>query len=126
MIKFLAQEGDEVEIGATIATIDESADAPSSPTVEEKTEEAPAPVSTPDSKPEVPEAPVLDNATTEPVPSAEPAKAPQDSVYSPAVRKLLSETGIDPSSVVGTGKDGRITKGDVLKAQSTPPRNQPP
>jgi len=126
VIKFLAQEGDEVEIGATIATIDESADAPSSPTVEEKTEEAPAPVSTPDSKPEVPEAPVLDNATTEPVPSAEPAKGPQDSVYSPAVRKLLSETGIDPSSVVGTGKDGRITKGDVLKAQSTPvPKSAP-
>jgi len=126
VIKFLAQEGDEVEIGATIATIDESADAPSSPTVEEKAEEAPAPVSTPDSKPEVPEAPVLDIATTEPVPSAEPAKAPQDSVYSPAVRKLLSETGIDPSSVVGTGKDGRITKGDVLKAQSTPvPKSAP-
>jgi len=126
VIKFLAQEGDEVEIGATIATIDESADAPSSPTVEEKTEEAPAPVSTPDSKPEVPEAPVLDDATTEPVPSAEPAKARQDSGYSPAVRKLLSETGIDPSSVVGTGKDGRITKGDVLKAQSTPvPKSAP-
>ena len=126
VIKFLAQEGDEVEIGATIATIDDSADAPSSPTVEEKTEEAPAPVSTPDSKPEVPEAPVLDDATTEPVPSAEPAKARQDSGYSPAVRKLLSETGIDPSSVVGTGKDGRITKGDVLKAQSTPvPKSAP-
>ena len=126
VIKFLAQEGDEVEIGATIATIDDSADAPSSPSVEEKTEEAPAPVSTPDSKPEVPEVPVLDNATTEPVLSAEPAKAPQDSGYSPAVRKLLSETGIDPSSVVGTGKDGRITKGDVLKAQSTPaPKSAP-
>ena len=126
VIKFLAQEGDEVEIGATIATIDESADAPSSPSVEEKTEEAPAAVSTPDSKPEVPEAPVVDDATTEPVPSAEPAKARQDSGYSPAVRKLLSETGIDPSSVVGTGKDGRITKGDVLKAQSTPvPKSAP-
>ena len=48
MIKFLAQEGDEVEIGATIATIDESADAPSSPAVVEKTEETPALLSTPD------------------------------------------------------------------------------
>lgn len=120
VIKFLAQEGDEVEIGATIATIDESADAPASSAVAEKTEEAPAPVSTPDPKPEVPEAPVLDEAKAEPASPAEPAKVSQDPGYSPAVRKLLSETGIDPSSVVGTGKDGRITKGDVLKAQSTP------
>ena len=43
VINFLAQEGDEVEIGATIATIDESADAPSSPAVTEKTEETPTP-----------------------------------------------------------------------------------
>ena len=127
VINFLAQEGDEVEIGATIATIDESADAPSSPAVTEKTEETPTPVSTPDSKPEEPEASVLDEAKTVPVPSVEPAKARQDSGYSPAVRKLLSETGIDPSSVVGTGKDGRITKGDVLKAQqSTPAQKSAP
>ena len=127
VINFLAQEGDEVEIGATIATIDESADAPSSPAVTEKTEETPTPVSTSDSKPEEHEAPVLDEAKTVPVPSVEPAKARQDSGYSPAVRKLLSETGIDPSSVVGTGKDGRITKGDVLKAQqSTPAQKSAP
>ena len=126
VIKFLAQEGDEVEIGATIATIDESADAPASSAVAEKTEEAPAPVSTPDPKPEVPEAPVLDEAKAEPASPAEPAKASQDPGYSPAVRKLLSETGIDPSSVVGTGKDGRITKGDVLKSQSTPAQKSAP
>lgn len=126
VIKFLAQEGDEVEIGATIATIDESADAPSSPAVVEKTEETPAPVSTPDPKPEVPDAPVLDDTKAEPAPPVEPAKPRQDPGYSPAVRKLLSETGIDPSSVVGTGKDGRITKGDVLKSESPPaPKSAP-
>ncbi len=32
----------------------------------------------------------------------------------PAARKLLAETGVQPSSIQGTGKDGRITKGDVL------------
>lgn len=126
VINFLAQEGDEVEIGATIATIDESADAPASPAVAEKTEETPAPVSTPVPKPEVPEAPVLDDVKTVPAPSAEPAKASQDSGYSPAVRKLLSETGIDPTSVVGTGKDGRITKGDVLKTKSAPVQKSAP
>ena len=49
------------------------------------------------------------------------------SSYSPAVRKLLDESGIDPSTINGSGKDGRITKGDVLKAQteatSSPPKD---
>lgn len=39
---------------------------------------------------------------------------------SPAANKILSEKGIDPSSISGTGKDGRITKGDALNAQSAP------
>src|SRR5690606_27318705 len=34
---------------------------------------------------------------------------------SPAVRRLLAESGIEPSAVTGTGKGGRITKNDVLK-----------
>ena len=68
IIKFLAQEGDEVEIGATIATIDESADAPSSSADAEKTEEAPTPVPLPDAKPEMSKAPVLDEVKLEPAP----------------------------------------------------------
>jgi 2-oxoglutarate dehydrogenase E2 component (dihydrolipoamide succinyltransferase) len=35
---------------------------------------------------------------------------------SPAVRKLVSESGIDPASVAGTGKDGRLTRDDVVQA----------
>jgi len=38
----------------------------------------------------------------------------------PAARKLLEETGIPASSIQGSGKDGRITKGDVLEAKSLP------
>ena len=34
---------------------------------------------------------------------------------SPAVRKLIADNGVDASKIIGTGKDGRITKGDVLK-----------
>jgi len=120
IIKFLAQEGEEVEIGATIATIDESADSPSSSADTEETEEAPAPVPSPDVKPEMSKAPVLDEVKLEPAPSPETDNAPQEPGYSPAVRKLLNETGIDPSTIKGTGKDGRITKGDVLKAQNPP------
>jgi 2-oxoglutarate dehydrogenase E2 component (dihydrolipoamide succinyltransferase) len=40
--------------------------------------------------------------------------SPNASVLSPAVKKAVTERGIDPSSIAGTGKDGRITKGDVL------------
>jgi len=40
--------------------------------------------------------------------------------FSPAVRKMAAETGINPSSVSGTGKDGRVTKGDMLEQQSKP------
>ena len=35
---------------------------------------------------------------------------------SPAVQKLITENNLDPASITGTGKDGRLTKGDVLKA----------
>jgi 2-oxoglutarate dehydrogenase E2 component (dihydrolipoamide succinyltransferase) len=119
VIKFLAQEGDEVEIGATIATIDESADAPSSSAAAEEIEEPPAHVSMPKTQPES-NAPVLDEVKSAPAPATEPDNTSKDPAYSPAVRKLLNETGIDPSSIEGTGKDGRITKGDVLKAQNPP------
>ncbi|MCR6658865.1 MAG: 2-oxoglutarate dehydrogenase complex dihydrolipoyllysine-residue succinyltransferase [Asticcacaulis sp.] len=43
-----------------------------------------------------------------------------DKPLSPAVQRIVSETGLDPNSVSGTGKDGRITKGDALAALSTP------
>ena len=44
----------------------------------------------------------------------EPPQAPKP--LSPAVRRIVSETGVDPKTVEGTGKDGRLTKGDVLAA----------
>ena len=48
------------------------------------------------------------------------AAASTDKPLSPAVQRIVSETGLDPNSVSGTGKDGRITKGDALAALSTP------
>jgi 2-oxoglutarate dehydrogenase E2 component (dihydrolipoamide succinyltransferase) len=39
---------------------------------------------------------------------------------SPAVRRIAGETGIDPSTVAGTGKAGRVTKGDMLSAAAAP------
>jgi 2-oxoglutarate dehydrogenase E2 component (dihydrolipoamide succinyltransferase) len=51
-------------------------------------------------------------------PSAEPAGASPaaDLTLSPAVRRLVLELGVDPSRIKGTGKDGRLTKEDVLAA----------
>ena len=45
-------------------------------------------------------------------PEASPAAAPPS--LSPAVRRLVDEHGLDPAAIAGTGKGGRLTKGDVL------------
>src|SRR6266700_2773041 len=63
-------------------------------------------------------------------PAAPPKAPPADSPLAPSVRKLSAESGIDVSTVPGSGKDGRVTKGDMLaaieKAASAPtPVNQP-
>lgn len=53
-------------------------------------------------------------------PSLATSTQPLAPTNGPAARKLLDETGIPASSIAGTGKDGRITKGDVLSAASAP------
>lgn len=62
-------------------------------------------------------------------PAAAPTTSGQQPATSlqpgPAARKMLEETGITASSISGTGKDGRITKGDIINAASTPASNQP-
>src|SRR5262245_3662422 len=52
---------------------------------------------------------------------AEPAEKP----LSPAVRKLVAENKVDTASVAGSGKDGRLTKGDVLDYVAKPPSPKP-
>ena len=51
----------------------------------------------------------------------QPASAGPAAVQSPAVRRIAAETGVDPAGVAGTGKGGRVTKGDMLEASATPP-----
>jgi 2-oxoglutarate dehydrogenase E2 component (dihydrolipoamide succinyltransferase) len=79
-------------------------------------------------------APARPAAATPPPPPAAPAPAakapPADTPLAPSVRKLSTESGIDVSTVPGSGKDGRVTKGDMLaaieKAASAPtPISQP-
>lgn len=101
-ISIKASEEEEVQIGQVVATIDESASGSA---------EKSAPKEEP--KKEAPKA-----SKSEPAPKVA-AKA--DMPQSPAVKRVAAETGIDPNQVPGTGKDGRVTKGDMLKAQSNAP-----
>ncbi len=50
--------------------------------------------------------------------SGDAATPPKAAVQSPSVRRIVAETGIDPAAVAGTGKAGRLTKGDVLAASA--------
>jgi len=69
-------------------------------------------------------------AAAAPAPAPAAKAPPADAPLAPSVRKLSAETGVDASTVPGSGKDGRVTKGDMLaaieRAASAPtPVNQP-
>ena len=120
VISFLAKEGDEVDIGATIAKIDESA--------KKETDEISAPPVTPAAEIDSPtniEQKTSPQTEVEEIPKValKTDKAPSPK-QSPAVKKLLNETGLNPESISGSGKDGRLTKADVLQASKTLPATQ--
>ncbi len=92
-----AKDGETVAVGALLGQIKEGAGAPAAA----KPAAAPAPAA---AKPA--EAPKL----------APAAAASGDMPLAPSVRRIAAETGIDPSTVPGTGKDGRVIKGDMLAA----------
>ena len=97
IITLKAEEGDAVNVGAVVCLIDTSAARP----------EGNAPVKTEVKVEEKKEAPKA-------APVAEKTYASQ--TPSPAARKILDEKNIQPSDIVGTGKDGRITKDDAVNA----------
>ena len=104
VLKTLAGEGQEVKIGEVVATIDESAAAAESPN-------AAATATDVDAKPDPnhEDAPIA----TDKSPANKSANA---DVLSPAVRRIVEEEKLDPSTLSGTGKGGRLTKGDALTA----------
>jgi len=66
-------------------------------------------------------------AAVAPAAAAKPASAPAQSstpAVMPAAKKLAAEKGVDPATLQGTGRDGRVTKGDVL-AQPAPAAKAP-
>jgi 2-oxoglutarate dehydrogenase E2 component (dihydrolipoamide succinyltransferase) len=105
IITLKAEEGDAVAVGAVVCLIDTAAQAPQPPKGElaPKTED-----------PKAVESPKTAEVAAPPVAQAPPSGA--GGHPSPAARKILDEKNIQPSDIVGTGKDGRITKDDAVNA----------
>ena len=102
--EILAAEGATVEVGASLAMLNEGA-APAAPAPE-------APAKPAQAKP-APASPAP--ATPAPVPAAPAAaSAAAGMPLSPAVRRLVEENNLNPAAIRGTGVDGRLTKADVL------------
>lgn len=98
IISISVEEGEAVEVGQVIGTIDTTAAKP------EGSEEAPA------------------EKEAAPAPTKEEKQAPKSDSYasgtpSPAAKKILDEKGISANAVKGSGVDGRITKDDAVKAE---------
>jgi pyruvate dehydrogenase E2 component (dihydrolipoyllysine-residue acetyltransferase) len=116
--QILVQEGETVAIGTPLAIITDGAD--------DELTEVPAPAAVAGAPPDEP------SSTPAPTPVARSAQAVQpraesrppvttfpangNGFLSPVVRSLLAEHGLDAGEVVGSGRDGRITRADVLAA----------
>jgi 2-oxoglutarate dehydrogenase E2 component (dihydrolipoamide succinyltransferase) len=95
--EIVAKDGETVAVGALLGQITEGA-AGAKPSAAKPAEAAPA-----------------RSAAAAAAPAAQKSP-PSDAPQAPSVRKLSAESGIDASTVPGSGKDGRVTKGDMLAA----------
>lgn len=111
IITLKAEEGDAVAVGEVVCLIDTEAakpeEAPSKEDAAEKKKSSPAEEQEPKAKQE---------KATE-TPSKKEKETYASGSPSPAARKVLDEKGIEKDQVQGTGRDGRITHEDALKAQ---------
>src|SRR5205085_8642304 len=101
LTKILVQEGATVDVGTKLAQIGGAAEAPAA-----EPEPEPEPEPTPEAQAEAP-------------PEREPQAAVQQpsgngKFVSPVVARIASEHGVDPNTVPGTGRGGRVTKKDIL------------
>lgn len=105
VISITVEADEEVDIGQIVATIDESAKGSAPAKAETPEVDIPAPTDAPE---------------TAAVGAATESKVDPIATLSPAARKAAEETGVNPAQVVGTGKDGRVTKNDILEASKAP------
>lgn len=102
VITLKAEEGDAVAVGQVVCHIDTAASAPEGAKTAPAVKAAPAPA-----------APVVETPSA----SAPKAETYASGTPSPAAKKLMDEKDIDAQQVTGTGRDGRITKDDVVNAK---------
>ena len=125
--EIMVAEGTDVAVGTVLGRIEAGAQAAAKVPTK-------APVAAPPPPPKKAEPAPAPKAPPPPPPTPAPAAAPAAAAsLSPAVRRLVEEHGLDPAAVPASGKDGRLTKGDVLAyvesrsteapAPAAPPRN---
>ncbi len=119
VISLKVEEGDEVDVGAIVAEIDESG---AGAKEEENGKDEDVEQASRERKAE-------EKRKEGEEDEDEDEYAGEDFPLSPAVRRLAEESGVDPAGVKGSGKDGRVTKGDMLaaiekKKDSTPVRSE--
>ncbi len=116
-LEILVPEGETVQVGQVVATIDPEAARPTLPAAKQpvaQAEQAPQPVA------EHPSTPPASPAAA--VPLSPPAGIPQAAAklqplkgLSPAVQRMVVEHRLDATAIAGSGRDGRITKADVVR-----------
>ena len=105
-LKVLKKAGDTVAVGDLVATIEAAEGASASAPAAAPAASAPAPAAA---------APAAAQAAAAPAPAASVKQTPAAEAFlSPAVRRVVTEEGLDVAGVEGTGPHGRLTKGDVL------------
>ena len=111
---YSVQVGDTVEVGAVIASIESG---------EGGSKSAPTP---PENK-SAPSSSSSNESAAKPENAGQQAPGGDDvaAALSPSVRRAVLETGVDPSTIKGTGKDGRITKEDVMAAAGNKSESAP-
>jgi len=98
LAEILTPEGTTITPGTVLGKVSEGGAAAAPAKADAPAEKAPEP------------------AMAEAAPAAAPAAAANDAPVSPAVRRIAEENNLDVSRIAGTGKDGRVTKGDALAA----------
>ena len=109
LVEQLVAEGDVATIGQTIARLGESdSAAPTGPAAKGAGDEGGA-------GGQLPKVP----------PTNAPTGSAAGGTAMPSAQRIIAENGLDQSAIAGTGRDGRITKGDALSAKANPPASAP-